>query len=205
MVRTRPGQRHRGEQGILFQNGLAVFHRKIVIGPIQQSSQPFVRTDGFHRRLPCRCKAARPGGKPAFQLSAIDFAVQHPGGVHQQGSVRRFGPEHQRITPGGRKDAHPGPGKGLCPRAGTGGRKRKYKVCPALQRRLHPHAFRQKGQCPALGQPAAHGHCNMLCAHGTRLRQLPCMAVVKGVVFRNDACKLHRVLLKRAAVPRKDC
>ena len=101
-------------------------------------------------------------------------------------------PEHQRIAPGGGKDAHPRPGKSLCPRTGTGRRQRKYQICPALQCSLHPHRFRQQRQAPALSQPAAHGHRHMLCSQRFCLRQLPCMAIVKGVVLCNDTGKFHR-------------
>ena len=137
-------------------------------------------------------KAARPGRKLAFQLGAVGCAAQHPGSFHQQGCVRHLCPEHQRIAPGGGKDAHPRPGKSLCPRTGTGRRQRKYQICPALQGGLHPHRFRQQRQCAALGQPAAHGHRHMLCSQRFCLRQLPCMAVVKGVVLCNDTGKFHR-------------
>ena len=132
------------------------------------------------------------GGQLLFQLGAVGCAAQHPGSFHQQGRVRRLCPEHQRITPGGGKNAHPRPGKSLCPRAGTGRRQRKYQICPALQRGLYSHRFRQQRQAPALGQPAAHGHRHMLCAQRFCLRQLPCMAVVKGVVLCNDTGKFHR-------------
>ena len=90
------------------------------------------------------------------------------------------------------KNAHPRPGKSLCPRTGTGRRQRKYQICPALQCSLHPHRFRQQRQAPALSQPAAHGHRHMLCSQRFCLRQLPCMAIVKGVVLCNDTGKFHR-------------
>ena len=205
VARPHAGQRHRGHGCLLFQNGLAVFHCQIVVGLIQQCGQRRARTKRFHRCLPRSGKASGTGGQLLFQLGAVGCAAQHPGSFHQQDRIRRLCPEHQRIAPGSGKDAHPRPGKSLCPRAGTGCRQGKYQICPALQCGLHPHRFRQQRQAPALGQPAAHGHRHMLCAQRLCLRQLPCMAVVKGVVFRNDACKLHRVLLKRAAVPRKDC
>ena len=192
VARPHAGQRHRGHGCLLFQNGLAVFHCQIVVGLIQQRGQCRARAERFHRCLPRSGKAAGTGCKLALQLGTVGCAAQHPGSFHQQGCVRRLCPEHQRIAPGGGKDAHPRPGKSLCPRAGTGRRQRKYQICPALQGGLHPHRFRQQRQCAALGQPAAHGHRHMLCSQRFCLRQLPCMAVVKGVVLCNDTGKFHR-------------
>ena len=86
----------------------------------------------------------------------------------------------------------PARAKASAPAQAQGRRQRKYQICPALQGGLHPHRFRQQRQCAALGQPAAHGHRHMLCSQRFCLRQLPCMAVVKGVVLCNDTGKFHR-------------
>ena len=197
------GQRHRGHVCPLLQDGAAVFHGQVVVRLTQQRRHGRVGPHGLHCRLPGCRKAARPGGQLLLQCRAVGRTVQHPGGFQQQGSVRGLGPEHQGVAPGGRQQMHPGPCKGLCPRAGPGGRQGKHEVGPALQRGTHPHAFRQQRQCSPLGQPAAHGHRHPLRPQRPRLRQLPGVPVVEGVVLGNDACKLHRHAPFRArkAVP----
>ena len=119
------------------------------------------------RWLRCTAPGQLPSAGAASGISAPNTSASHPAAARMR-------------TP---------PGQSLCPRTGTGRRQRKYQICPALQGGLHPHRFRQQRQCAALGQPAAHGHRHMLCFQRFCLRQLPCMAVVKGGRTRNDTGK----------------
>ena len=81
---------------------------------------------------------------------------------------------------------HPCPGESFGPRAGVGGGQGEDEVGPAGKRGLHPDALRQQRHRAPLGEPAAHGHGHVPVAHGVRFSQLPCVAIVEGVVFGDD-------------------
>ena len=176
---------------ILFYDGFTILYGKIIVGLVQQCGDVCPRAQRLHRRLPGGGKAARPSGKLLPERGAVCFAAQHPGSFLQQGGVRVLCPKDQRIAPGSGQNAHPRPGKSLGTGAGAGRGQGKHKVCSAGQRRLHPHRLRQQRQRPPLGKPAAHGYGHPLRPQRPCLCQLPCVAVVEGVVLRNDACKLH--------------
>ena len=191
VVCALPGQGDGLHFYILFYDGFTILYGKIIVGLVQQCGDVCPRAQRLHRRLPGGGKAARPSGKPLPERGAVCFAAQHPGSFLQQGGVRGLCPKDQCVAPGSCQNAHARPGKGLGTGAGAGRGQGKHKVCPAGQRRLHPHWLRQKRQRTPLSKPAAHGNSHPLRPQCPRLCQLPCVAVVEGVVLRNDACKLH--------------
>ena len=186
MARALAGQGNGGHGNAQFEDGLAVFDGKVVVGLVQQGRQLCAGAEGLHGGLPGGGEAAGPGGELCLEGGAVIFAAQDAGGFHQQGSVRCLGPEDQRIAPGGGKDPHPRAGERFGPGTGAGRGQGEDEVGPAGQRGPHPDGLRQQRQRAPLGQPAAHGHGHPPGPQRFCLRQLPRMAVVERIVFSDD-------------------
>ena len=186
MARALAGQGNGGHGNAQFEDGLAVFDGKVVVGLVQQGRQLCAGAERLHGGLPGGGEAAGPGGELRLEGGAVSFTAQDAGGFHQQGSVRCLGPEDQRIAPGGGKDPHPRAGKRFGPGTGAGRGQGEDEVGPAGQRGPHPDGLRQQRQRAPLGQPAAHGHGHPPGPQRFCLRQLPRMAVVERIVFSDD-------------------
>ena len=191
VVGALPGKGHRGQGDVQLQDGLAVLHRQVVVGAVQQLLQPLPGTDPADGCLTRGGKIAGAGGQLLFQGVPVGGGGQGPGGGHQAAGVGVLCPKYQTVTAGGGQQGHPGPGKALGPRHGPGGRQGKHQAGPRCQGGLGPHRLGQKGRRAPLGHAAAHGHRHMTGSHLPRGLQLPAVAAVKGIVFCYDACKIH--------------
>ena len=133
-----------------------------------------------------RPQAACPGGKLLFQGGAVGFAAQHRA-ASIRGQRPGLGPKDQASHPAAARP-HPGPGKGLGPRRRRRARQGKHRSAPQVSAtctRTPPAAAAAR----PLGQPAAHGHRHPLRPQRPACASCHAVAVVEGVVLRNDACK----------------
>ena len=193
-LRPMPGPQPRQRAGLhiafLAQQRFAVLNPQDVVGAAQQFPAP---------RQHC-LQGGRPGRRKSLALrqTAAQFRlqrrlVQQAGSFQQAGGVGRLGAERQRIAAKRAEKMYPGRGEILRPGAGIRPGQRHNQVCPGLQRRLHPHGLRQQRHTAALHRPAAHAHGDGLRPAGAQHGQLGRVAVVEGVIFRNDADKVHKL------------
>ena len=191
VVRALTGQGDGFQRRAQLEDGLAVFHRKVVVGLVQQGGKARAGGGLLHSGLPGGGKVPGPGGQLAFQGGAVGRGGQHPGRGGQAGGVGVLRAKDQRVAARRRQQGHPRPGKALGPRHGPGGGQGKDQPSPGVQGGGGPHPLGQKGRRAPLGQPAAEGHRDGLGAQRAGSLQLPGVAVVEGVVFGDDTGKFH--------------
>lgn len=167
-----------------------ILHRKDVVRLLQNLRHPL-------SKHPPHCALPRLGEGDARRQFLLEGklhlrVLQGVGGLLEQGQVGVLRAKAEPVHTAHRPDQlHRPKRKALCPRTGVTDRQLEDKIRPALQGRCRAHPFGQDGRRTALGKVRAHHHRDVAGAPLPQLGKLPGMALVKGIIFRNDGCRLH--------------
>ena len=176
------------------QDGFAILNAEDVVGGPQQIARAGAKRfrcsgPGSRKGAPCRKRFAQRG----LQRRAI----QQAGRRQQAVGVRRFRAKGQRITAKRRQQMHAGRGESFGPGASIRRRQCDDQVCPGLQRCAYTDRLRQQRYPAALHGAGAHADRNGVDAALAQHRQLGRMAVVEGIIFGDDADKIHTFPFRR--------